>query len=89
MSHPINFDLQIAELEERLKTLKRQRATYLGLQMWYVSGGEYTDTTFSIFKDEKERYGPFVEWEEAMDVWRAKSWANVDSCHTRYEINRS
>lgn len=88
MSHPINFDIQIAEHEEQIVELKRQKATYLGHEMWYVTGGEYTDTTFSTFKDKKERYGPFVKWDEAMDVWRAKSWSNVDSCHTRFEINR-
>ena len=89
MSHPINFDLQIAEHEEKITELKKQRATYLALPMWYVIGGEYIDTTFTTLKDKEEKYGPFEDWQDACYVWRAKSWSNVDSCLTRYKIEEA
>ena len=89
MSHPINFDYEIEQHEKKIKELKRQKAVYLNFPTWYVIGGEYTDTTFSSFKDKEERYGPFVEYQEAIEQWRSKSWSNVDSCHTRYHITSS
>ena len=49
---------------------------------YVVSGGEYKDTTFEeLIEGTEEEYGPFNTVEEADDVWRAKSWANVDKCH--------
>ena len=95
MSHPINFDLQIAEHEKKITELKIQRATYYSSPgktpppLFYVIGGEYTDTTFSSFVDEEERYGPFDTWPEARAKWNEKSWQNVDSCHTKYEIQEA
>ena len=89
MSHPINFDLQIAEHEEKIAELKRQKVAYGIPLFYYVIGGEYVDTTFTAFKHKEERYGPFVNYEDAAEQWRVKSWQNVDSCHTRYQIKEA
>lgn len=53
--------------------------------MFYVIGGEFTDTTFTIPKTE-ETFGPFDNYEEAYNIWKSRSWWTVDSCLTRYRI---
>ncbi len=55
--------------------------------MYYVIGGEYTDTDFEEFKDGKgEEYGPFETYEKAEEIWRKHSWLNVDTCNCRFSI---
>ncbi len=37
--------------------------------MYYVIGGEYTDTDFKVFVDSKgEEYGPFDTYQEAEEI---------------------
>lgn len=55
--------------------------------MYYVIGGEYTDTDFEELRDgEGEEYGPFKTYEEAEEIWRKHSWLNVDTCNCRFSI---
>lgn len=54
---------------------------------YYVIGGEYADTTFSMIAEGKteERHGPFSE-KEAHDVWRALTGKTVDNALIRYRV---
>lgn len=54
---------------------------------YYVIGGEYADTTFSVIAEGKteERYGPFSE-KEAHDAWRALTGKTVDNALIRYRV---
>lgn len=55
--------------------------------MYYVIGGVYTGTDFKEFTDSKgEEYGPFKTYKEAEEIWRGRSWLNVDICNCRYRI---
>jgi len=55
---------------------------------YIVVGGVFTDTTFSEFKDGSngEKYGPYNSYTDALIMWNAKSWSDVDNCHSRYTI---
>jgi hypothetical protein len=55
---------------------------------YWVVGGEYADTTFTVPADGKtlERLGPFATPEEAQKAWSGRAWATVDDAHTRYRI---
>lgn len=55
---------------------------------YWVIGGEYVDTTFTIVADgtTEERIGPFATYEEARNAWQGRAWATVDSCSRRYRI---
>jgi hypothetical protein len=57
-------------------------------QLFWVIGGEYTDTTFStMVGDEPEhRLGPFDHYDEAKAVWRARAMETIDDAHVRYRI---
>ena len=56
--------------------------------LYWVVGGEYADTTFTVPADGKtlERLGPFATQEEAQKAWSGRAWATVDDAHTRYRI---
>ena len=53
---------------------------------YYVIGGEYEDTTFTQPKSPLEEFGPFDSIEEARNIWKDKSMANIDDCLVRYLI---
>lgn len=54
---------------------------------YFVTGGEYADTTFSVIAPgrELENYGPFPE-KQAHDVWRALTSKTVDNALVRYRL---
>jgi hypothetical protein len=54
---------------------------------FYVLGGEYADTSFTIIADggAEERHGPY-SLREAHDIWRALTGKTVDNCLVRYRI---
>jgi hypothetical protein len=56
--------------------------------LYWVVGGEYADTSFARLAPgaREERIGPFVTYRDAMDVWQAVSWRNVDKCNVRFRI---
>jgi hypothetical protein len=57
---------------------------------YYVVGGEYADTSFTIIApgQTEEQYGPFDE-HEAHSRWRALTGKSVDNAMIRYFIRRS
>lgn len=49
---------------------------------YFVHGGVYKDTTFKeVLPGTYEHYGPFTNYKDAYDTWKARSWLNVDNCH--------
>ena len=58
-------------------------------QFWVV-GGVYADTTFTAIADgeAEERFGPFEDEAAALDVWREKSWEQVDNAFAQYRVER-
>ncbi|MDO8606267.1 MAG: DUF4170 domain-containing protein [Phaeospirillum sp.] len=56
-------------------------------KIYYVVGGEYADTSFSIIAPghSEERFGPFGE-HEAHICWRALTGKTVDNAMVRYFI---
>lgn len=54
---------------------------------FYVVGGEYADTSFSLLAagQIEERHGPYSE-NEARDVWRSLTGRTVDNALIRYRI---
>lgn len=58
--------------------------------MFWVIGGEYTNTRFEEFVPGKEeKHGPFDTYEAAKAKWHERSWMNVDNCHARFTIEES
>jgi hypothetical protein len=57
---------------------------------YYVVGGEYADTTFTVIAPghAEERFGPFEE-QEAHICWRALTGKSVDNAMVRYFIRNS
>ncbi len=55
---------------------------------FWVVGGEYTDTDFTVVAGggEPERHGPFNDYEAAKTEWARLSWAHIDDAHVRYTI---
>ena len=53
---------------------------------YYVTGGAYTDTTFTDFVEPDPVEGPFEHYADAYLAWRSKSMAHVDDAFWRYEI---
>ncbi len=48
--------------------------------MFKVVGGVHKDFTFTeIAENTREEYGPFTSREQALDVWKASVWLNVDN----------
>lgn len=56
-------------------------------KQFYVIGGEYADTSFTIIAEGKaeERFGPLPE-KEAHDLWRSLTGKTVDNAMVRYRI---
>ena len=54
---------------------------------FFVTGGEYTDTTFTTLApgQSEQRFGPFSE-REAIDCWRSLTGKSVDNALVRYFI---
>lgn len=54
---------------------------------FYVVGGEYADTNFSLLAGGQieQRHGPYSE-SEARDVWRSLTGKTVDNALIRYRI---
>ena len=59
-------------------------------EKYWVVGGEYTDTTFTALADgvELTRLGPYQDYGEAQDVWRAKAMETIDDAYARFEIEK-
>lgn len=59
----------------------------MGGRNYYVIGGEYADTTFTVIAGggSEERYGPFSE-KDAHDTWRALTGKTVDNALIRYRV---
>lgn len=55
---------------------------------WFVAGGEYADTSFhKIATGQKlEIYGPYLDRQQALVVWRAITSKTVDDALHRYDI---
>lgn len=54
---------------------------------YFVSGGEYTDTTFKkVINSTIEIHGPYDTYEEAMVKWNERSRSKLDFCNYRYFI---
>jgi hypothetical protein len=49
-----------------------------------IRGGIHTDTTFTeIVPGTEEVYGPFEDYDHAVNVWRGKMGTNIDICEHR------
>lgn len=57
---------------------------------YWVVGGVYTDTSFTVMANggTEERHGPFDEYEQAKKAWQEKAWSTVDDCNARFRIER-
>jgi Domain of unknown function (DUF4170) len=55
---------------------------------YWVVGGEYTDTSFSRLApgQSEERIGPFENYDEAYELWRARARATIDDATVWYRI---
>ncbi len=53
---------------------------------YYVTGGAYSNTTFSDLLQPDPVEGPFEHYADAYLAWRSKSMAHVDDAFWRYEI---
>ncbi|HEX2580360.1 MAG TPA: DUF4170 domain-containing protein [Dongiaceae bacterium] len=55
---------------------------------WWVVGGTYTDTSFTICAspEGEQWHGPYASEEEAKQAWARLSWQNVDDALTRFRI---
>lgn len=55
-------------------------------RLFYVVGGEYTDTDFRILVEgTRQRHGPMPR-DEAFDLWRGLSMHSIDACMVRFSI---
>lgn len=55
---------------------------------YWVIGGEYTDTSFTLIKggDAESKIGPFKDYAMAKAIWAKLAWEHVDDAHVRYRI---
>ncbi len=57
------------------------------MSLFWVVGGEYTDTHFQeTVGSNEEWFGPFRDYEAAKQEWAKHAWQSVDHCTTRYRI---
>jgi hypothetical protein len=54
-------------------------------QFWVI-GGEFEDTSFRTMQGPPDAHGPFLSYDEALRVWRARSDATRSFAHVRYTI---
>lgn len=68
----------------------RYRIDHEDSNQFWVIGGIYKSTRFEEIADghEKERYGPFDTEEQAIKVWREKSWEHVDNAFAQYRVEQ-
>ena len=57
------------------------------MSQFYVIGGEYQDTSFTVLATghAEERHGPFSE-EEALRCWRGLTGKTIDNALIKYKI---
>ena len=69
----------------------RYRIDREGGTAYGVVGGKYADTRFRKLARgaAEERFGPFANYHDAMEVWRGKAWATVDDSFSRYRIEEA
>ena len=55
---------------------------------YWVIGGEYTDTSFTLIKggDAENQDRSFPDYETAKSIWGKLAWEHVDDAHVRYRI---
>lgn len=53
---------------------------------YYVVGGEYSDTTFRDLVKPAPVAGPFDDYLDAYEAWRARSLETVDQAYVRFQI---
>ncbi len=57
--------------------------------MYYVIGGEYTDTAFAtLIPGTEECHGP-MSINEALALWKGLSMHAIDNCMVRYTIEQT
>ena len=57
------------------------------MALFWVVGGEYTDTYFQeAVGSNEEWFGPFNDYEAAKQEWARHAWQTVGHCTTRYRI---
>jgi hypothetical protein len=55
--------------------------------LYYVWGGEFTDSQFTQLREGgEESYGPFHDEREAERVWQERSRARIDICAHRLYV---
>lgn len=55
-------------------------------RLFWVVGGEYRDTNFQALAGRPEVFGPFLEYDDAMRVWRERTGASKSAALVRYTI---
>jgi hypothetical protein len=53
---------------------------------YFVTGGEYADTSFSRLVHPEPPLGPFDSYEEARKRWRERAFATIDLPLIRFQI---
>ena len=54
--------------------------------LYYVVGGEFTDTDFrTLIEGSEERHGPMPK-DQATETWKGLSMRHIDNCMIRYVI---
>lgn len=57
------------------------------MQQFWVIGGEFRDTSFSeIVNGPIEAFGPFADYDSALQLWRERAHATKPLAHVRYTI---
>ncbi len=57
------------------------------MSLFWVVGGEYTDTHFQeTVGSNEEWFGPFPDYAAAKEEWARHAWQTVDHCTMRYRI---
>jgi hypothetical protein len=53
---------------------------------YFVVGGRYSDTSFTKLLEPAPAEGPYLRYDDAVDVWRANSMRHIDEAFVRYVI---
>lgn len=53
---------------------------------YFVVGGRYEDTSFTTLTEAEPPEGPFEDYDDAVDAWRASSMRHIDEAFVRYLI---
>lgn len=53
---------------------------------YYVVGGEYADTTFQKLVKPAPVMGPYEDYYQAYEAWRARAMETVDQAYARFHI---